>query len=124
MIGLLERFFEGDVDGDSLGLFVGDVDGETRGLCEGDVDGDLLGFLDGDADGDLLGLVDGEFGERVGDLVGLLLGAVATSADSTHTFMSTAVAAAVLKSSLLATPVITSETPGDSEEISYVTFNV
>jgi hypothetical protein len=43
----LDGLFDGDWDGDKLGLFDGDFDG----LFKVDFDGDLLGLFDGDFDG-------------------------------------------------------------------------
>jgi hypothetical protein len=61
--GDLEGLDDGELVGDSLGLF----DGDLEGLDDGELVGDLLGLFDGD----LEGLDDGEL---VGDLLGLLDG--------------------------------------------------
>jgi hypothetical protein len=112
-----------------LGEIVGPV-GDLLGLADGDeltretTLGDTLGLLEGDFEGDVLWLADGCVGEMDGELEGLFVGEVSTSADSITTSMSITEAAAVLNSSPFTTSEIDDDTPDESEEISYVTSKV
>ena len=83
----------------------------------------LLGW----EEGMLLGWIDSlgwEEGMLLGWDVGLWVGVAATSADSIDTSISKELAASLLNSSLLTTSLIVSDTPAESEEISYSTSRV
>ena len=51
---------DGDLDGDTLGLFNGEALGLVEGLLLDEAEHCFDGFVDGDLDGDLLGLIDGD----------------------------------------------------------------